>query len=328
MSESITRHQNKMLNCEKALACILVIILHCEFPTLIGSVINIFARIGVPLFFMISGFFAISKVRDKTKKRLREKIFRTFRLVLIYYLLNIIFDTIVKCSVFQLTTISEIVSALTDLNSLKDAILWNRTLLGIGGWFLPALAFCYGIAYFLYDKNKLENAHKLILPLLAGYFIISRATDMPVWYSRNYLFDGLPFFLLGVYCSQNKERIIKVSNPTLLALVAGGGFLGCLERFSGGYDLYLGVIVATVAAFAFAIKNETYTLGRCLEFIGEKLTLHCYLIHPLVLQVLKYCETVFNIQGMIFEWCRPIVIIVCTLMLSQLVYMVQSRIKK
>lgn len=101
-----------------------------------------------------------------------------------------------------------------------------------------------------------------------------------------------------------------------------------MERFTGGYDLYIGIILATVAAFVFAIKNEAYTLGRYPEFIGEKLTLHCYLIHPFVLQTLLICEGVFNIKGMIYNWLRPVVIIICTLALSQVVYIVQSGIKK
>lgn len=227
------RPQNHMLNCEKALACILVIILHCEFPTLVGSVINIFARIGVPLFFMISGYFAISEDYDKTKKKLKNKISRTFKLVLLYYLLNIIFDVVVKCYMFKVITISEIVVTLTNLNNIKDAIFWNRTLIGIGGWFLPALMFCYVIVYFIYGKNQMHNAHNLILSLFVGYFIISRMTSNPVWYSRNWLFDGLPFFLLGNYCALNKERIDKVSNLLLLALVAVGGGLDAWKDLRG-----------------------------------------------------------------------------------------------
>lgn len=216
------RHQNRMLNCEKACACVLVIILHCEFPTIVGSIINIIARIGVPLFFMVSGFFSISENQNKTKKRLKEKVFRMFRLVLIYYFLNIGYDIIVKCCLFRQSTISETLSVLANLNNIKDAILWNRTLIGIGGWFLPALLFCYGITYFIYCIQKIESSYKLILPLFVGYFVISRMMSVPVWYARNYLFDGLPFFLLGIYCAQNKRQIVEISNSTLRILMGGG----------------------------------------------------------------------------------------------------------
>lgn len=68
MNETTGKYQNKMLNCEKALACILVIILHCEFPTIIGSIINIVARVGVPLFFMTSGFFRFRRIKIKQRK--------------------------------------------------------------------------------------------------------------------------------------------------------------------------------------------------------------------------------------------------------------------
>lgn len=101
-----------------------------------------------------------------------------------------------------------------------------------------------------------------------------------------------------------------------------------MERFIGGYDLYVGVIIATIAVFVFAIKNETYTFGRCFEFIGEKLTLYCYLLHPLILQLLQYCEEIFGMQGVIYEWCRPVIVVVTTLMLSEFIYTLKRRIAR
>ena len=325
MNETTGKYQNKMLNCEKALACILVIILHCEFPTIIGSIINIVARVGVPLFFMTSGFFSISQDQDKAKKKLRTKVLRTLKLVVVYYVLNICYDVIVKCWLFHQETISQMISILINPKSIKDAIVWNRTLIGIGGWFLPALMFCYGIVYFLYCNRMIEKAYKFIIPLFIGYFIISRGMAIPVWYSRNYLFDGLPFFLIGAYCSQNKERIDFIDKSKLLLLTGGIG-IGCVERFTGGYDLYVGVIIAAVAIFAFAIKNESYTLGHCLEFIGENLTLNVYLIHPLILQLLYCYEDIFNVQGVVYEWCRPVIVIIVTLTLSKVIYILQRKI--
>lgn len=57
MNDTTVKYQNKMLNCEKALACMLVIILHCEFPTIIGSTINIVAKSWSTFVFYGFGLF-------------------------------------------------------------------------------------------------------------------------------------------------------------------------------------------------------------------------------------------------------------------------------
>lgn len=158
---------------------------------------------------------------------MRTKVLRTLKLVVVYYVLNICYDVIVKCWLFHQETISQMISILIDPKSIKDAIVWNRTLIGIGGWFLPALMFCYGIVYFLYCNRMIEKAYKFIIPLFVGYFIISRGMAIPVWYSRNYLFDGLPFFLIGAYCSQNKERIDFIDKSKLLLLAGGHRYWMC-----------------------------------------------------------------------------------------------------
>lgn len=107
----------------------------------------------------------------------------------------------------------------------------------------------------------------------------------------------------------------------------GGGIgIGCVERFTGGYDLYVGVIIAAISIFAFAIKNDSYTLGHSLEFIGENLTLNMYLIHPLILQLLYCYEDIFKVRGMVYEWCRPVIVIIVTLTLSKIIYILQRKV--
>lgn len=209
MSEKVLKRQNKCLNCEKGIACLLVIILHCEFPTYIGSIINIVARIGVPLFFLISGFFLCSTDRNKVAIRLPIKIKKTFQLVLIYYAINIFYELIVTCIVSGKQTFLQLITKIFSVNNLLDAILWNRTIVGIGGWFLPALLFCYMIMWVVNKYNAYQKAYKMIVPLFVLYFIISRGTALPVWYSRNYLFDGLPFLFTGHYLAYKQEEIKK-----------------------------------------------------------------------------------------------------------------------
>ena len=51
----------KSLNTLKGVACITVILLHCSFPGFLGRFIGYFMRFPVPVFFMISGYFASNR---------------------------------------------------------------------------------------------------------------------------------------------------------------------------------------------------------------------------------------------------------------------------
>ena len=73
----------KSLNTLKGVACITVILLHCSFPGFLGRFIGYFMRFPVPVFFMISGYFA----SNRSKQWYRDKAKYIFILILISELL-------------------------------------------------------------------------------------------------------------------------------------------------------------------------------------------------------------------------------------------------
>ena len=48
---------NKALFALEGIACLLIVIHHCNFPSGLGFALDTIARIGVPIFFMVSGYF-------------------------------------------------------------------------------------------------------------------------------------------------------------------------------------------------------------------------------------------------------------------------------
>lgn len=56
--------KNRCLNFFKGLGCIFVIFIHFPFPGEIGRIISGLARFAVPLFFMISGYYAYNSRRS------------------------------------------------------------------------------------------------------------------------------------------------------------------------------------------------------------------------------------------------------------------------
>ena len=51
------KHYNYCLDFIKGLACIFVVLMHCEFPGVTGVAVQAISRFCVPFFFMVSGYF-------------------------------------------------------------------------------------------------------------------------------------------------------------------------------------------------------------------------------------------------------------------------------
>ena len=164
-------------------------------------------------------------------------------------------------------------------------------------------------------------AYAMIIPLFIAYFIISRFSGLPVWYSRNYIFIGLPFVLTGCYIAAHKKRMECFSNKTLLITVGAGLMTACAERFTGGYDLYFGNIIATAVVFIFAINNEEFTLGGPIEYVGTYLYFYCYIIHPFAIYFITAVGNAFKWTDLSwFMWIRPFTVFSITMLISQTVF--------
>ena len=53
----MSKVRNSSLNILKAICCILIVFNHCKFPSVFGKLLENYARIGVPVFFLISGYY-------------------------------------------------------------------------------------------------------------------------------------------------------------------------------------------------------------------------------------------------------------------------------
>jgi len=56
------KQYNNCLDFIKGIACIFVVFMHCEFPGIMGIVVQTISRFCVPFFFMVSGYFCYQSV--------------------------------------------------------------------------------------------------------------------------------------------------------------------------------------------------------------------------------------------------------------------------
>ena len=65
------------LDCLKGVACLAVVFIHYNFPWDLGIIVRTLAKIGVPIFFLISGFFFLKDGNLLIHSHIQKKIYTT-----------------------------------------------------------------------------------------------------------------------------------------------------------------------------------------------------------------------------------------------------------
>lgn len=214
-----------------------------------------------------------------------------------------------------------------NFKSILACLLFNLPLIKGHLWFLDALLYCYVFALIL-SKLKL-NLKKfyfmipilLIVNLLLGEIFSTIGISIQYFYYRNFIFTGLPFFMIG-YLIHDKQEIIKdnISNKQILSTLP---LICCLIIFESEYsvtDLYLGTILFSIMIFTWCILNPNKLNFKITNFIGGKLYGYIYIFHLFVVFTLLKD---FSIN---IGWLNPILVFAVTTILSYLVYIIITKI--
>lgn len=180
--------------------------------------------------------------------------------------------------------------------------------------------------------------------LLIGNFVLGTyaptifGESIGLFYSRNFLFCGLPYFLLGSFLSRHN---VKIKNTWLFLLVIAFYSVTLTEhKLLSQYnllhhqDLFIGTTFLAVAIFAFFIQNEDWfggKVGKTLAGYGRKYSFVIYIIHSIIIEVFSKiisamgAYTAFVEQ--IFRWCGPIIVLICSTILAVVWEKISKKIK-
>lgn len=142
--------RNSKINCIKALAVILVFLIHCKLPGTTGDIVSGMAAIAVPVFFAVSGYFSSGIPVDKARKRIRKLVIRVIEVNVFYLLFDIVYVSLTGDVGFWKTALT--------WNNLLIFLLFNESPLRGHLWFVGALLYCY-VALLLYEKQEVMAAH-------------------------------------------------------------------------------------------------------------------------------------------------------------------------
>lgn len=277
--------KNDCLNVWKGIAAFAVVLIHCTLPGVPGEIIKGIARFAVPLFFLISGYFAYGR-EDAVLRRREIHILRLYvGAVAVYYLWAAI-----RYFLSQRTFAQMGAELFPDGGrTVSELLFFNRTAMAPHLWFMGALVYCY-LFYRLLARKRLEERAYLLIPvLLAANLLLGEGRGLtgiavPVRWIRSFWLTGFPFFLWGSwFACREKQGRLQLHRGAGMALVAGGMLLSSVECLWSGYDeLYVGSILTAGGLFSLALAFADLGKGSLLARIGERDSANIYLWHMLL----------------------------------------------
>lgn len=291
--------RNQMIDILKLIFAVSIIGIHCQIflntnTTLRALIPQGLFRIGVPFFFVTAGYYYYRKVQDDLHNK--EYIKRLLKIFIIFEAIEFLLYTPFSLWRFQGFGII--------------AYFWNMFATGLGGayWYLTSTILSLLILTPLWKKKKIKPLLfvGLILYLIVatndsysavftGTFIQKIAqihTYVWIWPQAG-LCSSLLWLSMGAYLYEHQGKI-KNNNIVLalstIALLVEAYFL----QTNGASDAncYLSLIVCVPALFLYCLENPIYTKY---QYIG-KMSLYVYMVHPIVLQILRFIVPIFNSQ--------------------------------
>lgn len=326
------KQYNYCLDFMKGIACLFVVWMHCEFPGKTGVIVQAISRFCVPFFFMVSGYFCVNMsktvMRGDNRLIINKKIKHIFRLTLWASLFYLVW-AVVRSLVWHDKDICI---------SLGQTVVWlifNQPIV-IGGhiWFLFALLYDYILVSFfdgkkIHNKQYLFGSISLVLLFVLGQGVHLTGVHIPNFVYRNWLIEGLAFFMLGRWIKENKDKV-KLNNIVLIVIVVVASLLCLVERKFMGRDF--GVNICTLpqvsALFLYAVKNPARHAG-VLQRIGRDCSMLVYVLHIFVWQAIGYVYMAVGInEDSLAMYLLPIAVVIVSILMALLFNWTVSKFKK
>ena len=316
---AISKSYNYCLDFIKGIACICVVFMHCEFPGRLGVVIQTISRFCVPFFFMVSGYFCYYPGNDECGGLTRNQLLRKIRHIGTIVLWSSLFYLLVAFGTSYFYGYPSFVVKQQVFRFLAFNVLFI-----VSGhlWFLFALLYDYIIWGILYRKGKILWLYYISFFMFFAYIILAQGAylgglTVPKWLYRNWLVEGLAFFMLGHWIHHKKERL-SIPNRFLIWTILLSTVLCLPERYLLGRDFGVNVMTypQVIALFLYAINNSDRHPG-ILQIIGKRYSMWVYILHPFVYHSMDGLYKRLSLTtNMAVNYLRPVIAVLITLSLS------------
>ena len=318
--------RNQAIECCRMAASIAVVFIHILFPGTLGSGVHCLARVAVPFFFVISGYFALGLPPRKFLSRFTD-IAKIYLGAIGLYLAW----GAVRTGILESEPILPWLSGIFTLPHLMEGLVFHYDHIGGGHlWYLIAMMACYLVMYAYARWGKADHRPLYILGgcLLAVQIILNSvciAVGHPVsnLLYRNGWVLGLPLFLLGMFLREHQQTLtekFRLTNGKLVCLFLIGAVLSMAQWvIYGEIELPVGAIAEVFALVLLASRLPVLVpIGsraeRCIARFGS-LSTFVYVTHLLWGDVyMLWIHPVLRpALGMGEVYLRPIFVVILTL---------------
>lgn len=208
------KQRNYSIDVLKFICAVLVVFLHTDFKG--HDMILPFTRCAVPCFLMISGFLLYSG-EGIGQERLKRNIKHILHIFLWATLLFLVYKEIYSISQGKLFVPS--------LKQLVFFVIFNDNPFAGHLWYLGAYLYVL-LIMLVVDKYNLWKCMLFLTPLLlmvdlvfGKYSLLLLGKEYPFVYVRNFLFVGIPYFMVGIWCKKCFDKLLKINRY----IYSGGG---------------------------------------------------------------------------------------------------------
>ncbi|WP_170272196.1 acyltransferase family protein [Clostridium tarantellae] len=320
---------NNSIDIFKFIAACLVMSIHiCPLASgnmMLNSMFNdTVARIAVPFFFTIAGYFLYSKMENS--RGIKSYIIKLIKLYIIWSLIYfpIIFYTWIG----------------NGTHILLDVIFYIRNVILIGAyiqlWYLPALIFSVAILFLLLKKFSLRiclliSSCLYLIGLLGdGYYGISVTLGFSKYIdkftsffgsTRNGLFFGMFFVCLGMYIKAHPPKnhlktykYLGILASLLLMIIEV--YILKKSKFAHDYNMYISLIPAIYFLVLILVNaNLKFKLKICLR----SLSLTMYLTHMWIFLIYKKIIDIIELDVLKNSFIRYIIVLALSIVIHCLI---------
>lgn len=325
----------------KGIACIAVTLIHYNFaskftPEIVSTSVKAVCRIGVPIFFFISGYFLSPNGQYPEPKKTVKKIRHIIQVLFVSAVFYSIFDVFINIMRNDDWNRAEYVKSLFVPAKVIKLLITNDPFVYSHLWFMMALIFVYIFVLIILNEKTFKAVY--IAPvLLTAYTLMQEfeilpasipiiGTDGKLYIFNLFIFRALPFVMFGVIAKRNEERIAgcRLNAVSLICLIAIGAVMSVAEaQLFNVSQFYIGNYVMVFALVVICIKYPGLKIPF-LYHIGKDLSMYIYILHIAVGKLYDlFAVQIFGVVPAVY-YVKPVVILAVVILLSECVFRVKE----
>lgn len=274
-----SKSRNPAIEYCRLVASVLVVFIHFGFPAMLGEIVDCLARIAVPFFFVVSGYFAYGADESVIKKRmvgiLKLNVYAT--------LLYLGWGGLKERFLYDRSLTAWLLEKVSPA-SLSQWLIFGKNPFSPHLWYLTAIAVVYAFLYLYVKWNGRTNAYGPLyiagfvlyaINFMTNSLLVAIGSEVSSMFYRNALFFGLPMFVLGIFLREYRDKILdtyRLSTQKLLLIFAAGVVLSVIQLMGFGMtEMPLGALFEVMALMLLLSSVSANTCGNKMRSLSARL---------------------------------------------------------